>query len=385
MKTISVFKKSTKEQIRHIWIFILTISMAPFFILVYYLINEASRPHYDLLVLNQDRGTEVAEGHMNYAQLMLEAMTGYDFDMPVTVIEIADRPAAIQRLEDRKADALVVVPEDFSRRVHEMAGGVDDGSIQVEFVGDLTNINYLVSAVWADEMINELVYQTTNATRPVEVIETSLGVSGDIDDFDLYVPGILILSVIMLMFSATIALVTEVENKTIVKLKLSRVSAVEFLTGVSLVQVSIGIISAIMTLVIAVVLGFDFSGSLALVLLIVGLTSVTIIAFSTIVAALTRTVNEVLVVANFPLFLFMFFTGAAFPIKGVALFSVAGYPITVQGLMSPTHAISAANKVLILGMGLRDIVPEIIALLALTLIYFLIGAWAFQRRHMTIE
>ena len=67
------------------------------------------------------------------------------------------------------------------------------------------------------------------------------------------------------------------------------------------------------------------------------------------------------------------------------MFSVAGYPVTVQGLMSPTHAISAANKVLILGMGLRDIVPEIIALLALTLIYFLIGAWAFQRRHMTIE
>jgi hypothetical protein len=81
----------------------------------------------------------------------------------------------------------------------------------------------------------------------------------------------------------------------------------------------------------------------------------------------------------------MFFTGATFPIKGVALFSIAGYPITIQGLMSPTHSISAVNKVLILNMGLKDILSEIIALLTVTLLYFAIGAWAFRRRHMKIE
>jgi ABC-2 type transport system permease protein len=385
MKMISVFRKSAKEQIRQYWVLILTISMAPFFIVVYYLINEASRPHYDLLVLNQDRGIETEAERLNYAQLMLDWTTQTEYELPLTVTEIADRSAAIERLQDRTADALVVIPEDFSRRVHDLSSGTADGSISIEFVGDLTNINYLVSAVWADEMINELVYQATHSARPVEIIETSLGVSGEIDDFDLYVPGILILSVIMLMFSATIALVTEVENKTIIKLKLSRVSSLEFLSGVSLVQVLIGIISAILTLAIAVALGFDPSGSLGLVLLVVSLTSVSIIAFSIIVAALTSTVNEVLVVANFPLFLFMFFTGAAYPIKGVALFSIAGYPITIQGLMSPTHSISAVNKVLILNMGLKDILPEIVALLTITLLYFVIGVWAFRRRHMKIE
>jgi ABC-2 type transport system permease protein len=385
MKMISVFRKSVREQIRQYWVLILTISMAPFFIVVYFLINEASRPHYDLLVLYQDRGIETEAERLNYAQLMLDWTAQTEYELPLTVTEIADRSAAIERLQDRTADALVVVPEDFSRRVHDLSSGTADGRISIEFVGDLTNINYLVSAVWADEMINKLVYQATHSARPVEIIETSLGVSGEIDDFDLYVPGILILSVIMLMFSATIALVTEVENKTIVKLKLSRVSSLEFLSGVSLVQVLIGIISAVLTLAIAVALGFDSSGSLALVLLVVGLTSVSIIAFSIIIAALTSTVNEVLVVGNFPLFLFMFFTGAAYPIKGVALFSIAGYPITIQGLMSPTHSISAVNKVLILNMGLKDILSEIIALLTVTLLYFAIGAWAFRRRHMKIE
>jgi hypothetical protein len=78
-----------------------------------------------------------------------------------------------------------------------------------------------------------------------------------------------------------------------------------------------------------------------MLLLIAVLASISIVAFSLILAAVTKTVNEVLIVGNFPLFLFMFFTGAAFPMKGNELFNVAGYAITIQGLMSPTHAINA--------------------------------------------
>jgi ABC-2 type transport system permease protein len=87
-------------------------------------------------------------------------------------------------------------------------------------------------------------------------------------------------------------------------------------------------------------------------------------------------------VGNFPMFLFMFFTGAAFPLKSNALFTIAGYPINVQGLMTPTHAISALNKTLVMNMSLRSIIPEIIAIVVLTAIYFLIGALLFQRRHL---
>lgn len=388
MKLISVIRKSAKEQTRQFWILFLTISMAPFFVLVYYLINETSKPHYDLLVLNQDEGVATASATLNYGDVLMEGITMLEtdsFDIPLTV-KIADSKSnALEQLKNRKADALVIIPEDFSRRVHDLTHGGDRTRLRFEFVGDLTNINYAVSAVWANEIINEYVHQTTQVPRPVEIIETGLGVSGHVDEFDLYIPGILILSVIMLMFSATIAIVTEVENRTIIRLKLSRLSALEYLSGVSVVQILIGIISVLLTLAIAVAVGFDYAGSFALLVFLVVLTSISIIAFSLIVAALTKTVNEVLVVGNFPLFLFMFFTGAAFPIHGTTLFTLAGYPITIQGLMSPTHSISALNKVLIMNMGLKDIMPEIIALIAVTIVYFAVGVWAFRNRHMQIE
>jgi hypothetical protein len=41
--------------------------------------------------------------------------------------------------------------------------------------------------------------------------------------------------------------------------------------------------------------------------------------------------------------------------------------------------------VLIMDLEMKDILPEIIALVVLTIIYFGIGVWTFQRRHMRVE
>jgi ABC-2 type transport system permease protein len=134
----------------------------------------------------------------------------------------------------------------------------------------------------------------------------------------------------------------------------------------------------------AVGLGFEYAGSLFNVFVIAVLSSISIIAFSLILAAFTKSATEVLIVGNFPFFLLMFFTGVAIPINPRELFSIAGYPITFQGLMSPTHAVNAMNKIMIMDMGLMDILPEITALLVLTAIYFAVGVWLFWRRHMKV-
>jgi hypothetical protein len=151
-----------------------------------------------------------------------------------------------------------------------------------------------------------------------------------------------------------------------------------------LTQSLVGIASVLLTLVTALLLGFRYEGSLLILIFIAALTSLSIIAFSLIIAAVTKSATEVLVVGNFPMFLFMFFTGAAFPMKSNALFTICGYPINFQGLMTPTHAISALNKTLVMNMSIGSILPEIISIIILTVIYFLIGAFIFQRRHLRL-
>lgn len=150
-------------------------------------------------------------------------------------------------------------------------------------------------------------------------------------------------------------------------------------------QLITGLAAIMLTLAMALILGFEYSGSLLIMIFIAALTSLSIIAFSLIIAAFTKSANEILVVGNFPLFLFMFFTGAAFPMKGNALFTIAGYPVNLQGLMSPTHAISALNKTLVMDLPFRSILPEMAAILILTLIYFAIGAVIFRFRHLRMQ
>ena len=172
-------------------------------------------------------------------------------------------------------------------------------------------------------------------------------------------------------------------------------------------QIVVGQISILLTFAVAIGLGFQYSGSLLSLFVIAVLTSISIIPFGLILAAATKKVNGVLIVGNFPLFLFMFFTGVALPIKGQVLFTVLDYlirrqlteqshksqvlftvldyPVTLPGLMSPSHAVSALRKIMIMNMRLEEVLLEITALLVLTIFYFIIGIWAFRKRRMRVE
>jgi ABC-2 type transport system permease protein len=388
MKTLQIIIKSLKEQLRSFWILLLTLSLGPFFIFVYFLITETSKPQYKILLVNNDKSILADGKQINHGILLTNYLTIARLDTAATAFNVeitANQNTGIEKLKNKQADALIVINTSFSESVNKLIIHDSTPAPKVEFIGDLTNTNYLISAVWANEVINQYILQTTNSKRIIDVKETALGISANIGYFDAIVPGILIVSLIMLMFTASIAFVSEVENKTIMRLKLSKMSAIEFLGGISIVQVLVGLVSIMLTLLVAISLGFNYAGSLLIMILVGGLTSLSIISFSLIIASLTKSSNEVLVLGNFPMFLFMFFTGAAFPLKSDPFITIAGYPITIQGLMSPTHAISALNKTLILNMDITSIIPEMIAILFLTILYFIIGALIFKHRHLRLK
>jgi hypothetical protein len=50
--------------------------------------------------------------------------------------------------------------------------------------------------------------------------------------------------------------------------------------------------------------------------------------------------------------------------------------------MSPTHAVTALQKLLIMQEGWRSVVPEMIALSLLCILYFALGTRVYRWRHM---
>jgi hypothetical protein len=92
----------------------------------------------------------------------------------------------------------------------------------------------------------------------------------------------------------------------------------------------------------------------------------------------------VAIIGTFPLILLMFFSGAFFPLGGGKLFSIGNFTLHLNDLLSPTWAVDALNKVLLKGLEISATLPEMIALLVLTMLYFVIGGFAFRYRHMRV-
>lgn len=374
----AIFIKSLKEQLRNIWVLVLTLSLAPFFVFIYYLINEASQPSYNVLLFAPETETVGLPSASTELYDFLNQWTARQPELPLKFRTVRSRTEGLELLESRRADVLLIAPVNFTESLQDSSRT----SPHFEIVGDLTQTGYLIGAIWVGELVNEFITDRTGHPRLYTVTETALGHSGELSEFDMWIPGMLVLSIIMLMFSATITFVAEVDQKTILRLKLSRMKAWHFLGGVGLTQLLVGLASILLTLLAALSLGFESQGAWLAFLLIAVLTSLSMISFSLILAAFTRSITDVLIIGNFPLFLFMFFTGAAFPITAKPWFHLWDYPVSWQSLLSPTHGIAALHKISILGLGLTEVLPEILMLILMTLVYLFIGILAFDRRHL---
>jgi len=383
MRWYEVFKKGIREQIREYWILVLTVLMAPLFIAIYFLMAETEDPVYDVILVNLDEGAEYKEGFLdlgdsilNYARILsgLEDMWN--------ISELESRQAAIDKLRSRKADVTVVLPANLSASVAE-SSDLLARPCRIELVGDITQMEYIIGAIWAEELINRYILEVAKIQLPYTWSETTLGFSGTRTTFELYLPGLLILSIIMIIFSASAAMVRESESRTLERLRISRLTSLEFLWGTSLVQILVALLSLLLAVLTAIALGYTLiPGTLGFILLISILTALSMISFSLLVAAMCRSVKEVAIIGTFPLFLLMFFTGAAFPVTGGRLFSIGSYQVMLNDLLSPKFAVEALNKVLIRGLEIKDTIPEILALIVLTGLYTMTGIWAFRRRHM---
>jgi len=383
MKFIAVIYKSLVEQLRSFWLLVLTIVTAPFFVVVYNLINESYKPSYDILMVNNDKGIFLdSTGAINLGDTLTAYIDG-TIKNGFTFQLIGSSSDAEKKLENKKADVAIQVPENFSSLMLSREKQPETLP-RIEFIGNLTDMSYIIGAIGVYDGISSF-FSTYLETEPQFIMEeTPIGASGSLSDFDLAVPGLLVLSIVMLMLSASTAFVAEVENKTIQRLKISRVRTVEFLSGVSMVQLLVGIVSILLTMAVAFAIGFRFEGNWLAFFLVAVLTCISIIAFSLIIAAFTRTVTQVLVVGNFPLFLFMFFTGAMFPVNAPEWIRIGDYGISITGLMSPSHGVSALYDLLIVKKQLADIVPQLLSLVVISAVYFAIGLWFFKRRHMRV-
>ena len=386
MRAWSVFRKSLREQARDVLVLILTLSFAPLMVVFYFLFFPSGSTTYTILVMNLDAGAQLTDGSFLAAgEQVAQAIGGiaYADGKPLLKFRlVTDRVEAERLLRDRKATAMVIIPAGFSRAVQAALGGDSSATTSLTLVGDLTNPYYAVASVLASSAAEAYVRQATGTQPFLTYEERPLGASAARSEFEIYVPGILVFAAILLVFQSSMVVAREVESGTLRRLQLTRMTAFDLFSGITATQVLIGVAGIVLTLLTALALGFRSQGPLWVVILVGALTCLSMTGVGLMVACFGRTVSQAFVIANFPLALFMFFTGAMFPIPAVPLFNVAGRSVGLYDVLAPTHAVVALNKVLTLGLGLGGVAYELSMLLILSVVYFAAGVWLYQRTHL---
>lgn len=383
-RTVGVFRKTLREVGRDPLTVALSVAFAPVFVLLYYLVFPTTAATYTVAVVNQDAGAVWRDGRPLSAGRDLEAALATSQDgsgralLRVTVV--GSRQEALARIDRRESTAMMLIPPGFSRSVAALSGDPTGARpVSYTLAGDLNQPGYLVTAVLADAAVQEYVHRATGRAGPVDPVEEPIGGPGVRTDFEIYVPGLIVFSVVMLVFLAAMTVAREIESGAMRRLRLTRMTATEYLTGTSAVLALVSVASVAITFITAWLCGFRSQGPLWVGAALLAITTLSVIGVGMMVAAVSGTVARAFVIANFPLGLLMFFTGVIMPMPRVTWWTVAGHPIGPFEALAPTHAVTALQKVVSNGGGLQDVLFELIALLVLTAAYFAAGVALLHR------
>jgi len=386
MRFYPLFKKSIIENFRDWKILILGLTFAPFFVVLMYLYFGEAKETFKVIFVNHDQGVTAGDGKVFFAGKSLisgiESFTDSDGAVLLEVYKEEEMAKAQERLKNKSADLIVEIPENFSQIIMDYKRGERPAPAVIKTYGDPANPKYIMAAAWSDSLTYQFTVEWTGFEGPLEFETESLSPFGSLTDFDLYMPALLALALMMLMFTAAATLIKEKDKGTIIRLRISNMTVTEWLSAVSLTQVIIGMLAVGLTYLTAVAFGYRTEGSLPALAVVSALSCVAMIAISVLVAALLRTIFDLMTIGCFPFFILMFFSGGMFPIPALKLISLGRYTINVNDVLPTTHSITAFGKILNHGAGLDDVIFEMGAVLILSVLYFFAGIWLFTKRHM---
>jgi ABC-2 type transport system permease protein len=378
MKTLACFIKTFKENIRDWKILILAIVFAPFFIyLMYMYMGDSGSVTYNVVIINNDKKGTFSNEMIGE----LEKIKTEDGKPVLKITTISDPATAKDMIRNKDADLFVTIPKGFSDSFNMFITSGKGLLLPVKSYGDQANLKYMVAASFIDYTAFNYISQKTGIEIPFTVEYEYAGRGKSLSEFDLYVPALLVLSIIMMLFTAGASIVREVEKDTITRLALSKLTSAEFMTALSLNQIIIGLICLLLTLLAAFSVGSTTSGSLPLLLLVGTLACFSVISISIITSCFIKTMFGLLTLGCFPFFILMFFSDCFLPLPKINLFSLVGNQVYLNDILPTATATRAFNKILNYDSGFSDVSFEILWILGISLVYFFVGVWLFRKKY----
>jgi ABC-2 type transport system permease protein len=300
-------------------------------------------------------------------------------------------------LRQGRLDAGIVIPWDFARR---QARG---GRASIQLLVDAVNANTAQLAQGYAE--GALVWLNQYGTGHQPAAVSTRGARGATDPSDpgpaqpagppaltlrtalLYNPGLVTawfivtgnLGVLIILNGSLVSAATMVREKetgTVEQLLMTPTSALEVVTAkmVPVFVLLMGMVVLVLTLA-RLVFGVPFRGSIGLVVTASALCVLTGISIGTLLATFARSATQAQLMS--------FFVNPPLAVLSGALTPIDAMPQWIQPLtlLNPVrHFAAISREVLIKGVGLEVVYPQVLALLAFTVVLVGISVWRFRRQ-----
>ncbi len=432
MRLLAIASKSLKERMRNRNVLGIQLAFPAVFMLVFGIAFSlgglGKNQPYDVLIINEDRGTflDHAGTNFSYGEDLTGLIRGVTFEnstLPMFKLSNGTKEESRDMLMDRKVACVVVIPPEFSEAMEALANatirraltslvgegvvpaseailpvkGQVDATVRIE--GDFGYMAFgaaqallrgildaYIRGVQAQAIESALRYfpdvpgpddpQDHVFTEVVSVSGTKMSTA-----FDYFAPGIMIFGLLLGVMSVAESLAKEVEEKTLSRLKISLMTSFDYLAGSLLSWTLFGAFQVFMLFAVAVAIGFNWVGglgSLSVAIFIGCLVAISSVALGMLIAGFAKNQEQASSLATLIAVPMSFVVGVfiAFP---------PGLFTELTGLLPWRQGLVGLLQSLTYGAKFGKVLPNIVAIGVETAVLFAVGLFVFSRKKMQAE
>lgn len=424
MKFLSIAIKDLKELLRDRRGLFFILLFPLFFMLIFGFafggMGQSNTP-YKLAIVNYDQAATMplTNQSTNFGDDLTQILQDAKYqnsDVHLFNVTKMSESEADQQLKTRKIDAELIIPQNFSQSVVALISNTIQSTTNplsatslsaspnvtstLIIRGDTGFINFGASQAILVNVLSQyqddVVTQTQNkvrgiSTQPVQFISTKVeGIAGtqNFTTFDFIAPGIIVFAILMLAINVATILTREIENGTLKRLKISKMTSFDYLFG-GLLPWSLVVVAQVLILfAVAILIGFHWQGSIYSILLaiIAGIIGgIASISLGMIIAAFAKNPPQASQLGTLIAVPVSFLAGAFLQLPQVVVGSVMGQQVQIYDILPWYHIVNILRSVLTYGNGWDAIAYDVTVTVVLTMILFAIGLVLFSRTRLRAE
>ncbi len=345
---------------------------------------SSSIQSYSILVINDDIGFTNGTTTYEFGEELISTLENVTYpdevgEEPVNVFYLYETDEYNQSTEDfliyeeHGLHFAMIIPENFSEVIFNF-----DNEVSLTVIGDPIIGNYQSAVSEFTTIYNEFVDATRaglgDITGQSTFVEHFIGIVGNATVFDLMVPGIVIIGIVLNIVFVSSTITEEYEFKTLEKLQLTPMRAIHLIGGMSIAQLLVSLVQIIVLFALSLAFGYNATGSYVLGGLVAWIMSLSMLGIGMIIAAFSKKgtiASSISSVVAIPLYMITFFP--VWGIEQIQMFQINGHVFGVFDLLPTNIATRMINQIMIYGQSFSDMTFEFVSLIIVTLIYLVIG------------